>query len=216
MAFTGCILITLCQLVLVHSFLLNSSTSTSITSYEFQLLSKLILDEQMRTSHLEEDFRTLVKDQDVLKNGKATLETQLNNTKSELIATKQELNATNHALNDAKKELAKQIFILNATNSKLASIKRELNTINHVLNNTNIGLDGQIRNLDNVNATLTKETGSMRLLQTEYAALTTKYNSLSAVVNSTAIEMRKGGACKMYRVCLMVTLYIQLHKRNSC
>ena len=51
-----CFLWMLFQAVLTRSFLVNNST-TGITSYEFQLLSKLIVDEQTRISHLEEDIR---------------------------------------------------------------------------------------------------------------------------------------------------------------
>ena len=84
MAFgTGFVLV-LCQVVLIRSFLMNSTASTRITSYEFQLLSKLNLDEQTRISRLEDDVRSLVKDQQVLKDANAQLNQELNASKAEL------------------------------------------------------------------------------------------------------------------------------------
>ena len=104
---------------MVRSFLVNSSVSTRVTSYEFQLLSKLILDEQTRTSHLEEDMKDLIKGQQTMKNSKVALETQLNTTKTEQIATRQELIATQSELNDTKKELEGHMILLKNVTAKL-------------------------------------------------------------------------------------------------
>ena len=112
---TGFVLV-LCQAVLIRSFLLNGTASTRITSYEFQLLSKLNLDEQSRITRLEDDVRALFKDQQALKDSKAALEIQLNITNSENISIRQKLNATEvtlggqtKILKNVKAELDKEI-----------------------------------------------------------------------------------------------------------
>ena len=69
------------------SFLLNTTT-TGLTSTEFQLLAQYINDENQLRHRLESDFASL---QQELKNTKNTLEQQLNNTISELGAVKYQL-----------------------------------------------------------------------------------------------------------------------------
>ena len=168
MSFTTDFLLILCQIVMVRSFLVNSSASTRVTSYEFQLLSKLILDEQTRTSHLEEDMKDLIKDQQTMKNSKVALDTQLNTTKSEQIATRQELIATRQELIATKSEL-------NATKSELNATKREL--------------EGQMKTLKSIKAKLDKEIINRHQLQMTYSALVTDFHNLSVSVNSNTIDI---------------------------
>ena len=161
MSFTTDFLLILCQIVMVRSFLVNSSASTRVTSYEFQLLSKLILDEQTRTSHLEEDMKDLIKDQQTMKNSNVALETQLNTTKSEQIATRQELMST-------KSEL-------NATKSELNATKREL--------------EGQMKTLRNITSKLDKEITNRHQLQSAYSALATDFHNISVAANSNMTDI---------------------------
>ena len=145
-------LLLLGQVALIRSFLVNGTSSTKIPSYEFQLISKLILDEQTRTSRLEGETKDLLKDYQVIKTSRDALETHLNTTKSGLVATRHELAATKYELS--------------ATRTELNATKREL--------------DGQMATLRSMKAKLDKAiTNRLHQLETAYTAVTSDIHNLS-------------------------------------
>ena len=127
MPYSLCFLLLLGQVALILSFLVNGSSSTRITSYEFPLLSKLILDEQTRTSRLEDEMKDLLKDYQVMKTSRDALETHLNTTKSELFATRHELAATKYELSATRIELNTTKRELDGQMATLRSMKAGIN-----------------------------------------------------------------------------------------
>ena len=137
------------QIGIAYSFLLNSS-QTGLTSFEFQHLSQLIINEEQSRHHVENDVTSL--EQRV-----AEIEHDLKSKYEKDIA-------------DAKTALERQInatktFLEQEANSTKAAFERELNTTKALLEQQSHALE--------------KEKSNRRQLEREYTRLMTDFRNVS-------------------------------------